>query len=146
MNFTNKFSIDWLSIIMERKGIIRAGILGVIGVLLGAFGAHALKSVLNADQLLSFNTGVRYQMIHALAILAVTLIYSKFPLKAFKVSVGLFFFGVILFSGSIYLLSIRELIAMPWLKFLGPITPIGGTLIIAGWVYAVIGGWRITKD
>ena len=145
MNFTNKFSIGCISIFMERKGIIKGGILGVIGVLLGAFGAHALKEVLSPDQLISFNTGVRYQMIHALAILILVLVYAKWPLKQFKIAVMLIFIGVILFSGSIYLLNLRELLSMEWLKFLGPVTPIGGTLIITGWLMVVAGGLKLSK-
>jgi len=131
---------------MEKKGIIKAGILGVIGVLLGAFGAHALKDVLSTEQLLSFNTGVRYQMIHALAILLLVLLYSKFQIKAFKTAVLLIFIGVVLFSGSIYLLNLKELFGMSWLKYLGPITPLGGTLIISGWVMVVIGGLKVPSN
>ena len=143
MNFTNKFSINWISVFMERKGIIKAGILGVIAVLGGAFGAHALKEVLTAEQLTSFNTGVRYQLIHAVVILLLALLNIKFQAKQFKVASALIFWGVILFSGSIYLLTLKNIVGVEWLKFAGPITPIGGTLIILGWVFIIIGGVKI---
>ena len=143
MNFTNKFSINWISVFMERKGIIKAGILGVIAVLGGAFGAHALKEVLTPEQLTSFNTGVRYQLIHAVVILLLALLNIKFQAKQFKVASALIFWGVILFSGSIYLLTLKNIVGVEWLKFAGPITPIGGTLIILGWVFIIIGGVKI---
>lgn len=131
---------------MERKGIIKAGLLGVVGVIFGAFGAHALKEILDSEKLVSFNTGVRYQLIHALAILITVLFYAKYNLKQFKIANKLFFIGVLMFSGSIYLLVLRDVFGMPWLKFLGPVTPIGGLLIILGWLFVVLGGLKIKKD
>lgn len=130
---------------MERKGIVKAGFLGVIGVIFGAFGAHALKDFLDFEKLVSFNTGVRYQLIHALAILITVLLYCKYNLKQFKIANNLFFIGVLLFSGSIYLLALKDFMGTPWLKFLGPVTPIGGTLIIAGWVFVILGGLKIKR-
>ena len=131
---------------MDKKILIKAGVLGVIAVIGGAFGAHALKQVLSVEQLTSFNTGVRYQLIHAVVLLVLFVLKNKFDLKQFAIASNLIFWGVILFSGSIYLLTLKNIIGIEFLKFAGPITPIGGTLIIAGWVFIIIGGLRIKKD
>ena len=130
---------------MNKTILIKAAVFGVIAVLCGAFGAHALKEVLSTEHLASFNTGVRYQLIHAVVLLVLFLLKDRFNIKQFKIAANLIFWGVILFSGSIYLLSLKNIIGAEWLKFAGPITPIGGTLIIAGWVFIIIGGMKIKK-
>ena len=130
---------------MNKSVLIKAAIFGVIAVIGGAFGAHALKEVLSTEYLASFNTGVRYQLIHAVVLLVLFLLSDKFDLKQFKIASHLIFWGVILFSGSIYLLTLKNIIGAEWLKFAGPITPIGGTLIIAGWVFIILGGMKIKK-
>lgn len=107
------------------------------GIVLGAFGAHALKEVLTEAKLTSFETGVRYQIYHGLAILLLGFNASRLE-KGIRVSVWLLLSGVILFSGSIYFLSIESILGMS-LGFLGPVTPIGGTLMIAGWVVLIVG-------
>jgi uncharacterized membrane protein YgdD (TMEM256/DUF423 family) len=128
------------------KGIlIKAGVLGVIGVLGGAFGAHALKEVLSAEHLLSFQTGIRYQMIHAVVLLFLFLLLQKYELKQFRIATILIFWGVILFSGSIYLLTLKNCFGLEILKFAGPITPIGGLLIITGWVFIVLGAMKLKE-
>lgn len=101
-------------------------------VILGAFGAHFLKEHLDADQLVSFETGVRYQMIHALVLVMIALKGHSFHLRYEKAIVTLFGFGIILFSCSIYLLNLQDLWQMN-LRWLGPVTPIGGMLLILGW-------------
>jgi len=125
---------------MNSKSILTtAGILGAIAVILGALGAHALKELLTEAQVNSFNTAVRYQMWHALALLALALLADKV-----KGSKGIFWswlIGVILFSGSIYLLNLDELIGLD-LGFLGPITPLGGLAMILGWVLLILGARR----
>lgn len=128
---------------MTKNVLIKAGIFGVIAVIGGAFGAHALKAILTPEQLTSFQTGVRYQMIHAVVLLFLFLLINKFEIKQFKIAVHLIFWGVILFSGSIYLLTLKNLIGLEALKFVGPITPIGGLLIILGWVFIVLGGIKL---
>jgi len=128
---------------MDKKILIKAGVLGAIAVIGGAFGAHALKAVLSAEHLVSFNTGVRYELIHAVVLLVLFLLKNKFGLKQFTIASNLIFWGVILFSGSIYLLTLKNIIGLEFLKFAGPITPIGGTLIITGWVFIIIGGVKI---
>lgn len=110
-------------------------------VLLGALGAHALKESLEPAALESFKTGVRYQVWHALALLFVALA-QKHKLMPLTKSVGLLFtLGVVFFSFSIYLLSTRTISHLE-LSWLGPVTPIGGLLLMAGWGLLFVGIWR----
>lgn len=130
---------------MIKNILIKATILGCIGIILGAFGAHALKAILTPEQLVSFNTGVRYQIIHAVVLLFLFLIVEKFELKQFKLAANFIFFGVILFSGSIYILTLKNILGIEILKFAGPITPIGGLLIILGWLFILTGASKLKK-
>lgn len=116
---------------MEKKITSAAALIGITAIILGAFGAHALKKFLSIEQLASFETGVKYQMYHALFLLflGVTTFLSE---KAKKTILQLVIFGVIFFSGSIYLLATKPLSGIDF-KFIGPITPIGGALLIAAW-------------
>ena len=104
----------------------------VTAVALGALGAHALKDILSDSQLHSFETGVRYQLFHAITLLILALNTEKFN-HHLKKSLKLMTTGVYLFSFSIYLLSIQDVIGIS-LTFLGPITPIGGLLLITSWI------------
>ncbi len=121
---------------MERKFIFIVGICGAIAVVLGAFGAHQLSNLLAEKQLSSFKTGVQYQFYHTLAMFGTALYYKQSQHQVLvKRAFMAFLIGVILFSGSLYLLSLRELIGISsWAKILGPITPIGGLAFIIGWV------------
>ena len=130
---------------MSKNILIKAGILGMIAVLGGAFGAHALKEILSPEHLASFKTGVNYQMIHAVVLICLFLVNIKFDLKQFRIASKLIFWGVILFSSSIYILTLKNIIGLEVLKFAGPITPIGGLLIITGWLFIVLGGMSIKK-
>ncbi len=103
-------------------------LLGGLGVILGALGAHALKNVLSAEQLASFKTGVLYQMMHVLAILGVASLSQLDESQKVRV-IQLFLAGMVLFSGSIYLLVLTG-ITTKWIALL---TPLGGLLFIAGW-------------
>lgn len=117
---------------MERKIVRFAAILGMLAIVLGAFGAHALKKVLPVEQLNTFETGVKYQMYHALLLLFVGL-SAEVSVVAKK---RIFYFvlvGVLFFSGSIYLLATNDLTAFDFKK-IGFITPIGGLLLIVGWM------------
>lgn len=104
----------------------------VTAVALGALGAHALKEILTENQLHSFETGVRYQFFHALAILFLALNTEKFNPKLNR-SLYLMTTGICFFSFSIYLLSLQGVLGFS-LSFLGPITPIGGLLLISAWI------------
>ena len=116
---------------MEKKIISTAAILGMLAIILGAFGAHALKKVLALDQLATFETGVRYQTYHALFLLLIG-IMPNITQKAKKYIYYFTVFGVILFSGSIYLLATNNLTSFDF-KIIGFVTPIGGLLLILAW-------------
>ena len=124
---------------MTKKLITTATILGTLAIILGAFGAHALKKVLTPEQLITFETGVRYQMYHALFLLflsSLTTLTDKSK-KAILILVQL---GVLLFSGSIYLLATNDLTAFDF-KVIGFVTPIGGVLLIAAWCVLLYQNW-----
>lgn len=106
-------------------------LLGFLGVLLGAFGAHYLKRRLSEDQARSFETGVRYQLFHAILLLVLSFNLSfTSPLEGYMVSA--FLWGTLLFSFSIYGLVFSEVYGRKW-RFLGPVTPLGGLLLLVGW-------------
>lgn len=114
--------------------------LGMIAVILGALGSHALKEVLRPEQLESFTIGVRYQMTHVL-LLMVVLLTSYFDEDVKQTSFWLTIIGILLFSGSIYLLNLQELLGMK-LSFLGPVTPIGGLFLIANWGFLALKAFK----
>jgi uncharacterized membrane protein YgdD (TMEM256/DUF423 family) len=124
-----------------HKGFIKtAAILGALSVILGAFAAHGLKKILTADDLQIFDTAVRYQFYHVFALLAVGILYNEFPGKQMAQAGKFFIAGIILFSGSLYLLCYVKYAEMP-LNWLGAITPVGGLAFIIGWLrlgFAVI--------
>ena len=128
---------------MIPKQLITIGLLGAISVALGALGAHALKNqlpggLITPDQLNGFDTAVKYQMYHTLAMLLMVMLNKELNNKFLKWAYRLFFWGIILFSGSLYFLCSRNLMGADWLKFLGPITPIGGILFVAGWLMLIV--------
>ena len=125
---------------MVRNIIITAAVFAAVAVLLGAMGAHALKNLIAPDKLLSFETGVRYQFYHSIALLAIAGLQHNFKSKFYNYSALFFVIGIVLFSGSIYLLSIRELINIPHLIILGPVTPFGGISFIIGWLFLIKAG------
>ena len=104
---------------MDRLFFIVGSLFGFLGVALGAFGAHTLKGHLGADQRMVFEVGVRYQMYHAFALLAIAWAHTKWPGKSLIVSGWLFMVGTVLFSGSLYTLSLSGA------QWLGAITPLG---------------------
>ena len=108
----------------------------VIAIALGAMGAHYLKETLElpADKLDSWKTGVLYQVIHSLSIFIVILLATTFKIDKVGAVINLFLLGMVLFSGSIYLLTLNYVWQIDALTLLGPITPIGGLLFISGWV------------
>lgn len=116
---------------MDRKILFTASLLGVIAIVLGAFGAHSLKEILTLEQLNTFETGVKYQMYHALFLLFLG-INNSVPEKIKKYVFRLILFGVLLFSGSIYLLATMAVTGINF-KVIGILTPIGGLLLILGW-------------
>jgi len=124
---------------VERQGLrtLTAGAaLAGLGVLLGAFGAHALKDRLIDDNLAIWETGARYHMYHALAILAVGLLRRRSSAPELKLSAALFGIGIGVFSGSLYFLALSDL------RVFGMLTPVGGLAFLAGWIALGIGAWR----
>ena len=118
---------------MSTENSIKIAILFCLSaVILGAFGAHALKEVLSESQLSSFQTGVRYQFFHGLAILILSFNMNYFT-KRLSSLIKIMSAGIILFSFSIYLLNIQDLVGFS-MSYLGPITPIGGLLLITSWI------------
>ena len=118
---------------MTTENSIKIAILFCLSaVILGAFGAHSLKEVLSESQLSSFQTGVRYQFFHGLAILILSFNMNYFT-KRLSSIIKIMSAGIILFSFSIYLLNIQDLVGFS-MSYLGPITPIGGLLLITSWI------------
>jgi uncharacterized membrane protein YgdD (TMEM256/DUF423 family) len=123
-----------------HKGFIRtAAILGLLAVTLGAFGAHGLKQLVPAEAVATFETGVRYQFYHALALLAVAILFEKFPVTQLRYAGICFITGVVLFSGSLYALTLLNATGNVGLRSIGIITPIGGLFFIAGWLLLFLG-------
>src|SRR5438552_7100885 len=113
---------------MDRTFLLIGAIFGFLGVAFGAFGAHALRSRLSPEMLAVFETGVRYQMYHSFAVLIVAAAIGHIGNARLLVIAGwVFFAGVLLFSGSLYILAFTSL------GILGAITPVGGLLFLIGW-------------
>ena len=120
---------------MKQIVLIVGAFYGMLSVILGALGAHALKKILPATKLESFEIGVKYMMYHALLLLIIGF-FLDFTTGLEKNIARCIMFGCLFFSGSIYLLSFSEKISLPT-KVLGPITPFGGLLMILGWAMLV---------
>ena len=118
---------------MDKRILLVAAFLGVTAIILGAFGAHALKKTLSVEQLTTFEVGVRYQMYHALFLLFVGT-FAFLGEKERSIIFYLTIVGVLFFSGSIYLLATNTITNLKT-KFLGPVTPIGGLFLVSAWVY-----------
>ena len=121
---------------MERRFFALGSLSALIGVAAGAFGAHALKARLAPELLIAFETGVRYQLVHSLALLAVAWAVVRWPGRATMFAGVLFLAGIVLFSGSLYAL------ALTGSRALGIVTPFGGAAFIAGWACLAWGAWR----
>lgn len=122
---------------MARLWLLLAALAGFSGVALGAFAAHGLKSRLAADSLAVFQTGSHYQLIHALALFGVALLALQRPSRLLDMAGGLFTLGILLFSGSLYLLTLSGIPA------LGIITPFGGLALLGGWLCLGLVAWRL---
>ena len=116
--------------------IVLGAIYGLLGVVAGALGAHALSAYLGADALGTFETAVRFQMYHALALLATGLLSDRWKSRLIDLAGALFTTGVLLFCGSLYIL------AFTGVGLLGAVAPIGGAILIAGWTALIIGAIR----
>ncbi len=118
---------------MQKIFLCLASLLGSLGVIFGAFGAHYLKRILPESSLIIFETAVRYQMYHVFALIAVAWALGEFGSPLFLYSGWTFLFGILLFSGSLYLLALTRI------GIFGAITPIGGVLFVAGWLLMFLG-------
>lgn len=118
----------------EYKYIKIAAFIGALAVVVGAFGAHALAPHMSEAQVQNFKTASMYHFVHAIVLLVLGFYNLSHPHKVIKVSFGLMALGTLFFSGSLYLLSTKQLIGGDIWAFLGPVTPIGGLLLIAGWL------------
>ena len=121
---------------MERIFFVLGSLFALLGVLAGAFGAHALRASLTLELSATFETAVRYQLVHALALLATAWACARWPGVAASTAGVLFSVGIVLFSGSLYLL------ALTGVRGLGAITPLGGLALIAGWGCLAWAAWR----
>ncbi|GAB3937608.1 DUF423 domain-containing protein [Mucilaginibacter myungsuensis] len=126
---------------MNKQIIITAAFFGMLAVVLGAFGAHALKAVFTPAHLDTWHTAVQYHFYHVFALLFLST-FARFKTGLIAASFYLFTAGIIFFSGSLYLLSCRDVLNISWLHILGPITPVGGFLFIAGWVTLALAAYR----
>jgi uncharacterized membrane protein YgdD (TMEM256/DUF423 family) len=119
---------------MSKIFLISGSVIAGLGVAIGAFGAHALKAILEVNNRLeTFETGVKYQFYHALALIIVGLIMQKYESRMFVWAGYSYLIGILIFSGSLYILSLSGI--SKW----GAITPIGGLALILGWIFMIIG-------
>ena len=122
---------------MERTFFIIAGLLGALSVALGAFGAHALEARISANLLQTYETAVRYQFFHVFALFIAAMAIGRYPNNNMGTIAGwLFIAGIVIFSGSLYVLVAS---GQSWL---GAVTPLGGVALIAGWICLALAAWR----
>ena len=123
---------------MHKLSLLLGSGLGALGVMIGAFGAHAFKSILEQNQRIqTFETAVKYHFFHALALVLLGILMDKYPGKLLTLSMWSYILGILLFSGSLYILSLTG--NTKW----GAIAPFGGLSLIAGWILLF---WGVLKD
>jgi uncharacterized membrane protein YgdD (TMEM256/DUF423 family) len=119
-----------------------AGIFGLLAVALGAFGAHELQNMLLPNEKAVFDTASRYHFYHTLALVFVVILYSRDESRMLRLAAYAFIDGIVLFSGSLYLLSTKNILGIASWSFLGPITPVGGLFFLIGWSILAWYGFR----
>lgn len=124
---------------MHKSYLIAASLFGALSVALGAFGAHGLKKIVPEETVTTFQTGVQYQMYHEFALLATGILFERFPNKWVRWAGASFIGGIILFSGSLYLLAALKAADKAGMSGIGIITPVGGIFFILGWLFLFIG-------
>ncbi len=124
---------------MYRPALISGALFAAVAVILGAFGAHALKQILTPELQQTFETGVRYQFYHSFALLAAGMLHMSFPAAAIRRAAMFFVTGIVLFSGSIYALVALKSSGQVGLGGIGILTPIGGIFFIIGWLMLALG-------
>jgi uncharacterized membrane protein YgdD (TMEM256/DUF423 family) len=124
---------------MARRFLFIAALSGMLLVMLGAFGAHALEPRLSPSHMVWWQKAVHYQGLHTLALLAVGLLAQTHPGRFLQIAGWLFLCGILLFSGSLYVMALSDL------RLLGMITPLGGTAFIGGWFALLLAAWRLPR-
>lgn len=124
---------------MYKPALVSGILLAGVAVVLGAFGAHALKEILAPEQLATFETGVRYQFYHSFALVLTGIIFFSFPFKQVKLAYTFFLLGIVLFSGSLYALTLMKMNGAAGLSGIGIVTPFGGLCFIIGWLMLLLG-------
>lgn len=124
---------------MHKSFLVWATLLGALAVVLGAFGAHKLKELVPAESVQTFQTGVTYHFYHVFALLAVGILYAHIPSDQLVWAGRFFLIGILLFSGSLYIMGYMNTAENVGLRKLGIVTPFGGLAFIAGWVMMLLG-------
>jgi len=127
---------------MHKIFLLVASVLGAVAVAFGAFGAHALKKMVSETAVTIFETGVRYQFYHVFALALAGILFRDYSNKWILWAGNLFIIGMLLFSGSLYLLTYITAAVKPGLEWVGIITPFGGLAFIAGWICMFIGLYK----
>ncbi|SMO81452.1 DUF423 domain-containing protein [Solitalea koreensis] len=127
---------------MQKTTLILVALSGMLAVALGAFGAHGLKNVLTPDQMAIWEKGIQYQFYHTFPMLVLAF-YPKINIKgSFIRAIWFFLAGILLFSGSLYIIAVKDLIGLSNINYIGIITPIGGVSFILGWLSILWGALR----
>ena len=124
---------------MSKSFLLTGAILGAISVVLGAFAAHGLRKIVPPESVTTFETGVRYQFYHTFALLILAILMERFPGSLMSWAGYCFIIGIVLFSGSLYLLTLLKFSESVGVKSVGLITPLGGLFFIAGWILLFLG-------
>ena len=127
---------------MHKFFLITGSLLGALSVALGAFGAHSLKRIVSPEAVATFETGVRYQFYHTFALLLIAVLYEKFSNKWLVWAGNSFLLGILLFCGSLYLLTLLNATNTVGLRKVGIVTPFGGLFFIAGWLFLM---WGVSR-
>lgn len=126
---------------MNKRIILTAAFFGALAVILGAFGAHSLKNLVDDYGLSIWQKGVDYQFYHTFALLYLST-FARYKNKLIAISYLLFVAGIVMFSGSLYLMALKDVIGLKSTAILGPITPIGGLCFVAGWISLFVAAFR----
>lgn len=130
-----------------HRAYVRFGFLLMgFAVIFGAFGSHVLKELIGEAELNTWDIGIRYHMVHALAIVVLGVTHRHFDEKKLSLALGLFIVGIVIFSGSLYLLATRNIWGNDSFRIIGAITPLGGVSFIAGWLLLFFRGFTPEKD
>ena len=137
-----KWLTDPLGLHMRKSFLISAATFGTLAVLLGAFGAHGLSDYVLPEMLHAYMTGVAYQFYHVFALFTVGILYERIPTVKLVWAGRMFITGIVLFSGSLYALTLLHVVQASGWRYIGIVTPIGGMFFIAGWLMLLLGVYR----